>query len=174
MAAHPRAGGENQDVRLDVRLPSGSSPRGRGKRVFLTSRVCQVGLIPARAGKTCPKTTPRSGRPAHPRAGGENVPPLTGISILFGSSPRGRGKLQHRRVGHDGRGLIPARAGKTRITTRRTCAPTAHPRAGGENLVEPPRCAAAGGSSPRGRGKHPVRAHAGTDRGLIPARAGKT
>ena len=50
--AHPRVGGENATpagMRTDTR---GSSPRGRGKRVFGEALLKQCGLIPAWAGKT--------------------------------------------------------------------------------------------------------------------------
>ena len=110
--AHPRAGGENWVQRDDAFTPAGSSPRGRGKLVDLGSELSDLGLIPARAGKTSIVWSTMRRRTAHPRAGGENA------------------RITHRE--HDG-GLIPARAGKTRPTASSPPASTAHPRAGGEN-----------------------------------------
>ena len=50
--------------------------------------------------------------------------------------------------------LIPARAGKTRARSRRACTLSAHPRAGGENMIDLAKPQLTAGSSPRGRGKH--------------------
>ena len=52
--AHPRVGGENPTIRPPEDLIGGSSPRGRGKRLLLTSCPGGSGLIPAWAGKTMP------------------------------------------------------------------------------------------------------------------------
>ena len=45
-------GGENDFDIVELTNTLGSSPRGRGKPVSLTDRVCNLGLIPAWAGKT--------------------------------------------------------------------------------------------------------------------------
>ena len=50
--AHPRAGGKNLKHGNQDRPELGSSPRGRGKQGILVETEKQVGLIPARAGKT--------------------------------------------------------------------------------------------------------------------------
>ena len=53
-AAHPRSRGENEaDVMGGVRA-QGSSPLARGKRINARVLVGELGLIPARAGKTRP------------------------------------------------------------------------------------------------------------------------
>ena len=153
-AAHPRAGGENQAVNVN----------GLGGQR----------LIPARAGKT--KSSSRSSdlERAHPRAGGENLHGRLTARRGLGSSPRGRGK---RRTGlPEGRrlGLIPARAGKTQVGTLGSAVPTAHPRAGGENVSSSAANISMSGSSPRGRGKLSETDRTVLDAGLIPARAGKT
>ena len=71
--AHPRVGGENPAATSTRLEPAGSSPRGRGK---LTDRArlrgCG-GLIPAWAGKTCPRRAHSRPLAAHPRVGGENT-----------------------------------------------------------------------------------------------------
>ena len=111
---------------------------------------------------------------AHPRAGGENRAASRRSHHQYGSSPRGRGKLDRRREALPQRRLIPARAGKTSRVTALTNGQGAHPRAGGENRVAGFRSDLEWGSSPRGRGKH--LSHAGYTHAfrLIPARAGKT
>ena len=113
-------------------------------------------------------------RPAHPRAGEENREGNTRSQFVFGSSPRGRGKLSE--VHHEvtPNRLIPARAGKT----SGECSPAhqrwAHPRAGGENAKSWRAGMATSGSSPRGRGKPEVWSKGSLRWRLIPARAGKT
>ena len=174
LRAHPRAGGENAMQAMWDERDSGSSPRGRGKR-FGSARVrAEAGLIPARAGKTTSSRAAKRWRTAHPRAGGENNAPTRFNRSRPGSSPRGRGKRLLLGVQEQLGGLIPARAGKTvkRVLVDWTLA--AHPRAGGENLVQARRIREEVGSSPRGRGKRQCLRVRRADRGLIPARAGKT
>ena len=173
-SAHPRAGGENPDAPGIAAAIWGSSPRGRGKLHVWPRRQDHQGLIPARAGKTGRCGQPPAVVAAHPRAGGENSMLVASASAGSGSSPRGRGK-RPTSTGHPRRsGLIPARAGKTSGT--QPCASTrrAHPRAGGENRTSTSTRIGGRGSSPRGRGKHTASMSAGSNRRLIPARAGKT
>ena len=70
--AHPRAGGENREEISRIQERSGSSPRGRGKRLSASLWTGRWRLIPARAGKTFLVPVARFRRRAHPRAGGEN------------------------------------------------------------------------------------------------------
>ena len=151
--AHPRAGGENS-MRRWPRTPFfGSSPRGRGKLVSVTALLAVIGLIPARAGKTrCSRARVRRFR-AHPRAGGENVIGTFVAGFKTGSSPRGRGKHAALLERHVAVRLIPARAGKTTPAVTPELIAAAHPRAGGENIMEQTADAHGAGSSPRGRGK---------------------
>ena len=92
--------------------------------------------------------------PAHPRVGGENPPLYPSARTAIGSSPRGRGKRNApTRPRQNGR-LIPAWAGKTSREFGPCVTRGAHPRVGGENADCVDVGAVAGGSSPRGRGKH--------------------
>ena len=133
IGAHPRAGGENQTPVVCLLQDIGSSPRGRGKLEPRAGATPSAGLIPARAGKTLPVVKWSFSTWAHPRAGGENSRINRPASAARGSSPRGRGKLREARVPLGGRGLIPARAGKTGRFRREGGHTRAHPRAGGEN-----------------------------------------
>ena len=151
--AHPRAGGENPFARAYCACPSGSSPRGRGKRGVDGRAESLIGLIPARAGKTQDSPPAGGGSRAHPRAGGENWAKSALVRTSVGSSPRGRGKRPPVYPAGHARGLIPARAGKTSGDRRRTRRSPAHPRAGGENLTGRQGLGKSWGSSPRGRGK---------------------
>ena len=152
----------------------GSSPRGRGKPAIALSVVRDAGLIPARAGKTAPRTILLISEEAHPRAGGENIHSTKRADSWGGSSPRGRGKQPASVYLVFIVGLIPARAGKTGGCPARGPRSGAHPRAGGENCQRPHRAGCYLGSSPRGRGKRRVPARGRAPVGLIPARAGKT
>ena len=131
--AHPRACGENDTAGGAAGNGRGSSPRVRGKRYPAGSGGDQVGLIPARAGKTDTPSHPRCSSTAHPRACGENVAWTPLQMASQGSSPRVRGKPLWMHVLAPCSGLIPARAGKTRGTSRQPSARRAHPRACGEN-----------------------------------------
>ena len=91
-----------------------------------------------------------------------------------GSSPRGRGKQAFVSRFATSIGLIPAWAGKTRRRDDCLSRKGAHPRVGGENLVETSLLASCPGSSPRGRGKRLRPRAAQLAAGLIPAWAGKT
>ena len=111
---------------------------------------------------------------AHPHAGGENKPISDNMSLMKGSSPRGRGKPGGPLGGAGGRRLIPARAGKTSRARVWCWGSRDHPRAGGENWAARRATCPSLGSSPRGRGKLDALARVGAGDGLIPARAGKT
>ena len=152
----------------------GSSPRGRGKRRRLNGRPANRGLIPAWAGKTPRAESLVPDTRAHPRVGGENRAFTNACSVVWGSSPRGRGKLRRgglflRRVR-----LIPAWAGKTDSSSVLMPPPPAHPRVGGENVIAAPSATLTSGSSPRGRGKRKTKPKPTPAPGLIPAWAGKT
>ena len=153
-AAHPRAGGENDNFISVAQSMGGSSPRGRGKPSRYLVLRDPGRLIPARAGKTPGWELSTLGAAAHPRAGGENAP--TGATAA---------RL---------RWLIPARAGKTHAAAKDPAKVRAHPRAGGENTVYAWYVFVDRGSSPRGRGKRRKNRAELSNGGLIPARAGKT
>ena len=146
----------------------------RGKPVACQFLLPVRGLIPAHAGKTpCPLLMclwPR----AHPRACGENRLFSRSSSSRPGSSPRMRGKPASGRAQLFKARLIPAHAGKTFLWRPGRRAPTAHPRACGENPRTRKKPARRAGSSPRMRGKrNPTEAIRAAAR-LIPAHAGKT
>ena len=111
--AHPRVGGENVFQVIRIWPRSGSSPRGRGKRERDPARRRAMGRIPAWAGKTGLAVGLALGARAHPRVGGENRRISGHPDDGAGSSPRGRGKHDHRVRREAEQGLIPAWAGKT-------------------------------------------------------------
>ena len=153
---------------------TGSSPLTRGKLQALDPDVLREGLIPAHAGKT--RSRIYSGRSvwAHPRSRGENGRRAACDHSGSGSSPLTRGKLRDPAKPGSTHGLIPAHAGKTFIKIIKRTLVEAHPRSRGENSQTPETVEEMPGSSPLTRGK-PWRAfRRRSDRGLIPAHAGKT
>ena len=172
--AHPRACGENSASDPPWLGSTGSSPRVRGKLGERPTVVGLDGLIPARAGKTPDSNRPARDQPAHPRACGENATSRRHARTAGGSSPRVRGKRPRGIPHRHPRGLIPARAGKTAPTRRRSNGSRAHPRACGENIGPGRSRRRARSSSPRVRGKRASSDRVRQPVGLIPARAGKT
>ena len=130
---HPREYGENNVVRKVLAWGGGSSPRIRGKcGVFDVLDACG-GIIPANTGKMiCGICASKSLRD-HPREYGENVHHYGRDNRRRGSSPRIRGKCQHRTGPTPRGGIIPANTGKI---LPRTCSFRSlrdHPREYGEN-----------------------------------------
>ena len=155
-------------------MPSGSSPRVRGKRGDDPVNVALLRIIPARAGQT------RSWRPRcwscpdHPRACGANHLQRHRLLFALGSSPRVRGKRQRQREGRARLRIIPARAGQTSCSARQVPASPDHPRACGANSLSESVASDASGSSPRVRGKLRQPQHQHRQDRIIPARAGQT
>ena len=71
-AAYPHSRGENEFALLESLSRTGSSPLTRGKRVQERGRPDEGGLIPAHAGKTCPRIRRAWAAPAHPHSRWEN------------------------------------------------------------------------------------------------------
>ena len=174
IAAHPRAGGENNLTKVRVSAGRGSSPRWRGKPSPGRGFKVPLRLIPALAGKTFVFKGLSLDTQAHPRAGGENRRRPSLRRSRSGSSPRWRGKRIFRVGVVAGMGLIPALAGKTGISRAAIPGTPAHPRAGGENCLRDRDDHGRRGSSPRWRGKLIRLDHNTRIRRLIPALAGKT
>ena len=114
--AHPRSRGENAPDELEADFVRGSSPLTRGKQILRGSPPWRRGLIPAHAGKTSNSARPALKLRAHPRSRGENSRVVTGCAGVAGSSPLTRGKLDRALVAGGDRRLIPAHAGKTRVS----------------------------------------------------------
>ena len=133
-----------------------------------------LGLIPAHAGKTCFARLRTPGAGAHPRSRGENEAGDEKGSTFEGSSPLTRGKRSGVRRLLRRPGLIPAHAGKTRLSNSSSCQGRAHPRSRGENGPGEERRIHGEGSSPLTRGKLTSIMRLVPSDGLIPAHAGKT
>ena len=131
--AHPRSRGENVKPSLCEYAHLGSSPLTRGKPNLASRSPSIFRLIPAHAGKTPDRNRPARHDRAHPRSRGENWKAARGRCIMWGSSPLTRGKLEPTTVPASPAGLIPAHAGKTRLTVEADGSDRAHPRSRGEN-----------------------------------------
>ena len=88
-------GGENTYQNINDAATDGSSPRGRGKRETAEDWFEKSRLIPAWAGKTERVRVVEDRYWAHPRVGGENIKAAVSVVVEWGSSPRGRGKLEN-------------------------------------------------------------------------------
>ena len=172
--AHPRSRGENRHSAHRRDQSHGSSPLTRGKLTAPRTVVIVERLIPAHAGKTLGSGMIRGSLRAHPRSRGEN-PSLTCLpTVMVGSSPLTRGKLNTNNHQNNREGLIPAHAGKTLFVGLCAFAHRAHPRSRGENQIKRSGLSQTKGSSPLTRGKPRESGMRLATCGLIPAHAGKT
>ena len=136
---HPRSRGVYGAVRRRGRRDPGSSPLARG----LHPRFDRPGycgrIIPARAGFTTASTDrPRSG-PDHPRSRGVYSHRVTAERVMRGSSPLARGLQRRRPANALAGGIIPARAGFTRVAGARLKGRPDHPRSRGVYRARPAR-----------------------------------
>ena len=95
------------------RLPLRSPPRVRGKGLCKDFHLCDVGITPAYAGKSCSPSVSTWIRWDHPRVCGEKktVNPKTDKRV--GSPPRMRGKAEFFPMLPHDPGITPAYAGKS-------------------------------------------------------------
>ena len=192
---HPRSRGVYAVKAAPPKAVKGSSPLARGLLVAFRRPLPRRGIIPARAGFT-PEPVPRGvGGWDHPRSRGVYSTKLATCCSIPGSSPLARGLLEDGRAGERGRGIIPARAGFTRLPSPMTrsssgSSPLArglllqephpasqgldHPRSRGVYAPAACACCHTSGSSPLARGLPAADASADLAVGIIPARAGFT
>ena len=114
--AHPRSRGENKRQDHCLSYSSGSSPLTRGKLGHGRGADGHQRLIPAHAGKTASYAGSCCPSGAHPRSRGENVSISMRTRPDGGSSPLTRGKQGRVHACPQARRLIPAHAGKTRVS----------------------------------------------------------
>ena len=171
---HPRSRGVYPAASAGVVQDWGSSPLARGLHRGQISAQPVDGIIPARAGFT--GTIPTSTRRAadHPRSRGVYSAASGRRSRAPGSSPLARGLRRRRRLCGDGGGIIPARAGFTRLVLWSCWWVRDHPRSRGvyQGLRSQP--VGSEGSSPLARGLRALPVPRVLLGGIIPARAGFT
>ena len=193
-AAHPRSRGADCAVDGWRAVSAGSSPLARGGRIDHVEPEPDVRLIPARAGRTRPRSSAPPAKRAHPRSRGADIKIRLVPTAAMGSSPLARGGRRDvvRATAQDG--LIPARAGRTLCACSSTGATRAHPARAGRTFPSldhfamreaHPRSRGADhrahrpltvddGSSPLARGGLRTHRRGFCYSGLIPARAGRT
>ena len=192
---HPRSRGVYPRTETPVWSAEGSSPLARGLPEELIDNLTTGRIIPARAGFT-PPGGGSPGRPGdHPRSRGvypsppppppspsSDHPRSRGVYCRrrscrrdpSGSSPLARGLRSSSTRCEMRRGIIPARAGFTLPSNRRSTTRSDHPRSRGVYPVNADNVLGFGGSSPLARG---LRRRLVVDDGghrIIPARAGFT
>ncbi len=146
----------------------------RGKLFQPWPNTTPYRIIPAHAGQTWWSRRGSGRLPDHPRACGANDSGVTSASERCGSSPRMRGKRQHRQVRADHERIIPAHAGQTARSLVSSGVLPDHPRACGANSVTLALSWPRPGSSPRMRGKRVQPAGIEERDRIIPAHAGQT
>ena len=133
--AHPRSRGEHTTLYDQWLADWGSSPLARGTPSTTARLTSRTGLIPARAGNTSfPQAAAALGR-AHPRSRGEHRVSCSASRISKGSSPLARGTHLVLLDVCERTGLIPARAGNTKISRPVRVRGWAHPRSRGEHRL---------------------------------------
>ena len=170
---HPRGCGEKCRRRCRRAPTLGSSPRVRGEAGFRPGGQPGRGIIPAGAGRRKRPSCPPSALRDHPRGCGEKLRMSAWAEAEAGSSPRVRGEGPPRLPSLQGRGIIPAGAGRSGFVVHVRRPFGDHPRGCGEKASRRLWSAHSRGSSPRVRGEvvHFQQKEAGA--GIIPAGAGR-
>ena len=171
---HPRSRGVYAEAGWPRRREDGSSPLARGLRVVRVPDDLLSGIIPARAGFT--SGCSRCFAPArdHPRSRGVYIRWGDRHKVTPGSSPLARGLRQPDSRFPKQRGIIPARAGFTALSTLLTARKRDHPRSRGVYSLLRSSASYIRGSSPLARGLPPSLTTLLARRRIIPARAGFT
>ena len=146
----------------------------RERRFIIQLTITDIRITPARAGKTCREwySGPRYGD--HPRSCGKDKEVPDWILNLLGSPPLVRERLIAILVIYPHQGITPARAGKTCRSVNRGCIFRDHPRSCGKDHERQIHGMARSGSPPLVRERLVQDIVRGPNRGITPARAGKT
>ena len=171
---HPRSRGVYADLLGCEAAGRGSSPLARGLHDQDGVHSYKPGIIPARAGFTCPDGQWRRWPRDHPRSRGVYSEVRSRRALHTGSSPLARGLPRRGHRARPARGIIPARAGFTTRAHARARGTTDHPRSRGVYADGEKVLASVDGSSPLARGLRPIGVLLLVVVGIIPARAGFT
>ena len=171
---HPRSRGVYATRIWVVSAMSGSSPLARGLLIEITPHVVPLRIIPARAGFTTAPGIQAMLEADHPRSRGVYSLPAEVRRVAEGSSPLARGLRAGLGCESPSSRIIPAHAGFTTKTGRRSSPSTDHPRSRGVYFHTPLIAFQTAGSSPLARGLRCSCGHGVGVAGIIPARAGFT
>ena len=135
---HPRTCGEKSLLHPSQLRGRGSPPHMRGKVFVHRHNVFRKGITPAHAGKSFASGFVCHPFGDHPRTCGEKSSGCRMYSVVPGSPPHMRGKVQkicqRYRVG----GITPAHAGKRRTDSKAALPHEDHPRTCGEKTKKIP------------------------------------
>ena len=173
MGSSPRMRG-SLSVQLAGGIVAGSSPRMRGSPTKRRRSMRPMGIIPAHAGLTRPRSWMIACLRDHPRACGAHFQHLPQSRHVIGSSPRMRGSQLVKESAHKYDGIIPAHAGLTQRKLRVDYDQRDHPRACGAHIHHTATGSSPSGSSPRMRGSQKENNHGTLEGRIIPAHAGLT
>ena len=109
---HPRVCGEKRMTKRTLAWEVGSPPRVRGKVIRWKFKSIQRRITPACAGKSLGRSPAMKSCRDHPRVCGEKGNVELRRSVLKGSPPRVRGKVQFRGKRRELLRITPACAGK--------------------------------------------------------------
>ena len=161
-------------MRRQMREHTGSSPLARGLLLSLFSQAPPRRIIPARAGFTVQTTRKESWAQDHPRSRGVYSVMAPPRHTNRGSSPLARGLPDALKMIDYVFGIIPARAGFTRVILFPLCCLADHPRSRGVYYYTAWPWVVDTGSSPLARGLLLPDKPRHRAAGIIPARAGFT
>ena len=166
--------GEHRRPQSRATQSQGSSPHARGAHRLHRAVVDARGIIPACAGSTVSPLWMGNSSRDHPRMRGEHFVQGYDDVAAEGSSPHARGAHEIRAERHGAAGIIPACAGSTASSYRRSRNTRDHPRMRGEHMAAPFWMPLMRGSSPHARGALWDDREDCDKPGIIPACAGST
>ena len=152
----------------------GSPPLARERPEEERSNILGVGITPARAGKTSALMSSYAAPGDHPRSRGKDFALCTILPWLPGSPPLARERLFRDYDKRYSTGITPARAGKTRDTSRIIRIDRDHPRSRGKDTRHHAPPSVFLGSPPLARERPDGPLGSVFRIGITPARAGKT
>ena len=171
---HPRSRGVYSRARPFACSRAGSSPLARGLLVGAGGQRPSNGIIPARAGFTCPSAGRARHAKDHPRSRGVYHSAWNTLPAARGSSPLARGLLTRLVLPFSRSRIIPARAGFTNHCSGRPASARDHPRSRGVYFEKGVTVWHKTGSSPLARGLPLKKLPMSVKTRIIPARAGFT
>ena len=171
---HPRSRGVYAAPARRKPRTCGSSPLARGLPGMTTEPPSADRIIPARAGFTSHRPRQGRGDQDHPRSRGVYPAGEPPACAPGGSSPLARGLPWRIWPGCSRLGIIPARAGFTRLSQWSHEVPPDHPRSRGVYYLWTDAGQFGAGSSPLARGLQEPSRRARAPGRIIPARAGFT
>ena len=171
---HPRSRGVYKAICHQILQLAGSSPLARGLRCVVPVQCQHPGIIPARAGFTGHAAAAPGSHWDHPRSRGVYAVIVFVTVCIDGSSPLARGLPPPGWPPVPGGGIIPARAGFTKLPRGMIWRGMDHPRSRGVYSRFMVATAPLKGSSPLARGLLQIVVTALSQVRIIPARAGFT